>query len=158
MEKIVILSQCKNATTSLAFACKRITGFSQSGWVFDPNGKFHKKFSGNSSKDISLIFDEIDRCGIIHDDPFAFYYDEIIQKYPDAKYILSYRKSADWYKSFANDFWVKWKGQYKIKQNYYGKDISDKEHLIDVYEKTNKSIIEYTNNKYICINFYVFIK
>jgi len=143
-QKIFIVSQCKNASSTIRTVVHTLFG-----------GKAHS-WSGQKMLSHTEIMWEgvwgiVDNHNICSDDPMPIIYQELHEKYPDAKFILSYRNPEDWYESFHEGFNYYWHGKYKLKQFIYPYDLKDteqKDNFINRYNEINKQIIQYAK-KYI---------
>jgi hypothetical protein len=146
--KIVVLSQCKNGTTTICSSIQMVSKMKLHGWL---GNKFYRK----KHKEVWLpeLFKEIDKYDILHDDPMPFIYQELHEHYQAMgirpKYILSYRNPEDWYNSFHYGFSRDWSGKYRGKRKLYPydlRDITKKELFINAYIRLNEKIIKYFND------------
>jgi len=143
--KVFILSQCKNASTSICDSVKVLTRLKGKDWIGRSAIKEDLSFNW------AFIWKYIEKYSVITDDPFPFIYKEIYNRYPDSKYILTYRDPNTWLDSFRFGFEKDWNGLFKIKQALYPfRNIQDnKDQIKEIYNDLNNDILSffsYRNN------------
>ena len=144
--KIFILSQCKNATTSLYHAISALTNTKTYDWLgkdIISRGEYNWKY----------IWKQCEKYNLNHDDPFPFIYKEVYQRYPNAKYILTYRDTDEWLESFSDGFEEAWRKKYVVKQFLYQSPYFDKDLLKKVYRQTNQDILAFATEHIPAENF-----
>lgn len=93
----------------------------------------------------NYIKDILTKYDVIQDMPWPFYYKEIYDLYPDARYILTYREPEKWIRSvvryFASIRTPNIKKMYGVPQAEGNEEI-----FIEKYNELNSQIISFFNN------------
>jgi len=134
--KIFGIGLNKTGTTTLG-TCFEILGFTHIGC--EPN-VFDMYKNGNKVG----VFDVIKQYDSFEDWPWPMIYKEIDKKFPESKFILTIRKSADvWYDSLCK--YAKRSGPTEYRRVIYGYDMPQghRKHHIDFYNKHNKDVRNY---------------
>lgn len=139
--KIFILGFHKTGTTSLAKALVvlgyRICGFVNPPSNYTPETHTKEELFENTYKPL------LNRYDVFEDTPWFIFYKELLDLYPEAKFILTIRPVDKWYKSALKHF-----GGYDRKSFHWiydgvGDPAGKMELFISKYKQHNKDVIEY---------------
>jgi len=130
----------KTGTSSLGRALKKI-GFSRH------VGCHLESLKNLKNGNLNPIFDLVDKNNCFEDWPWPLMYRELYEKYQDAKFILTTRKTPDiWYESLCKH--ATRKGPTEHRKLAYGHSMPHdyKEHHIQFYLDHNEEVIEFFEN------------
>lgn len=172
-EKIFVIGLNKTGTTSLAVMFKSL------GYVIGDQVAGERLIRDYARRDFDRILELCDTAEVFQDIPFSLpgTYKVVYGKYPDAKYVLSERDSAEeWYRSLTRfhrnivndgkpvtakhleDYFYRWKGYLLESQKAaYGateETLYDEELYKSCYLKHNAEVRSFFDGKdnFICVN------
>lgn len=128
----------KTATTSLAEALRHL-GYRVTGpnWTDNPNiaDEVHE-----------MAFALADKFDAFQDNPWPILYEQLDQRFPDSKFVLTIRPTADWIRSMVNHFSEK---ETPMRQWIYGvgHPKGNEEVYIARYVRHNQDVIEYFKDR-----------
>lgn len=98
-----------------------------------------------------FLFDLSDRYDVVEDHPWPMMYKELTGRYPQAKFIFTYRDSESWLRSIINHT-IENRGPSENKLHLFGHDspIGNEKVYLNKFEQHKKEIIEYFQG---CDNF-----
>ena len=99
--KIICAGYAKTGTKSIAKALRHL-GFTVFDWeeqIFDFVDDWVDVFQNGAKPDVKRLYQNADACV---DMPGTFFYEEILEAFPDCKVILSERDEDSWLKSHVN--------------------------------------------------------
>ncbi|MEX2362543.1 MAG: sulfotransferase family protein [Balneolaceae bacterium] len=143
-KKVFVLGFHKTGTTSLAKALLvlgyRVCGFVNPKPDFTPSTHTKAELFNETYKPLLNEYD------VFEDTPWFIFYKELLELYPDAKFILTIRPTEAWYKSAVKHF-----GGYDRKSYHWiydgvGDPLGNKELYVQKYSQHNKTIVEYFKN------------
>lgn len=146
-KKVFVLGFHKTGTTSLAKALVvlgyRVCGFVNPLSNFTPHTHTRKELFEARYKPLLKEYD------VFEDTPWFIFYKDLLELYPDAKFILTIRPVEKWYKSALKHF-----GGYDRKSYHWiydgkGDPEGNKQLYIQKYNQHNKDVIKHfkKNNK-----------
>ena len=160
--KVFIIGSIKTATTTAGHALEQLGLNHYHGGHKTANIMMPMVLSGEYEK----IFDIIDQYDSFDDIPFSHgdFYKVLFERYPESKFVLTVRDKISWSQSMIKQFtWynspldapldkshkLDWIGAYKHFELTYGDVIisTNREYVMDIYEKRNKEIISFFENK-----------
>ena len=103
--KIICVGIGKTGTTSISKALRHL-GYTVFDWeeqVFDFQDHWVDVFQNGAQLDVKRVYQHAD--GVV-DAPGNFFWEEILEAYPDSKVILSEREEDSWLKSLGNQLQV----------------------------------------------------
>lgn len=139
--KVFVLGFHKTGTTSLAKALLilgyRVCGFVGNDKSITPTTHTRQDFFESTYKPLLNNYDAFE------DTMWFMFYKELVELYPDAKFILSIRNEEQWYKSMAKHF-----GGYNRELFHWiydgiGDPLEDKDLYISKYKKHNDDVIQF---------------
>ena len=103
--KIICVGIGKTGTTSISKALRHL-GYTVFDWeeqVFDFQDHWVDVFQNGAQLDVKRVYQHADA---VVDAPGNFFWEEILEAYPDSKVILSEREEGSWLKSLVNQLQV----------------------------------------------------
>ena len=103
--KIICVGIGKTGTTSISKALRHL-GYTVFDWeeqVFDFQDHWVDVFQNGAQLDVKRVYQHADA---VVDAPGNFFWEEILEAYPDSKVILSEREENSWLKSLVNQLQV----------------------------------------------------
>lgn len=139
--KVFILGFHKTGTTSITKAMLRL-GYRVCGNMNQINEFDSRHHTTLDLFDMALPI--IDRYDVFEDTPWFMLYEELLENYPDSKFILTLRNPESWYKSVLKHFggYSEWNFHSWIYKGH-GDPIGNKDLYIYTYTKHNKAVQEY---------------
>lgn len=145
--KVFVLGFHKTGTTSLAKALV-VLGYRVCGFVNPPTNYTPETHTREELFE-AIYKPFLEKYDMFEDTPWFIFYRELLELYPDAKFILTKRPVDGWFKSVLNHF-----GGYDRKSYHWiydgeGDPEGNKELYIEKYTEHNRDVIEYfkKNNK-----------
>ena len=103
--KIICVGLAKAGTKSISKALRNL-GFTVFDWeeqVFDFQDHWVDVFQNGAKPDVRRVYQNADA---VVDNPGNFFWEEILEAFPDSKVILSEREEDSWLKSMVNQLQV----------------------------------------------------
>jgi len=140
-KKVFIIGFHKTGTTSLTKAMVRL-GYRVCGSMYQIEEFDESCHSSNDLFDLAQPL--IDQYDVFEDTPWFMLYRELLDHYPESKFILTIRPADQWYRSVSKHFggYDQWKFHSWIYQGC-GDPIGNKNLYIDTYNKHNKAVQKY---------------
>lgn len=111
-------------------------------------GKHDHLFEAIKEQDWTAIDKAVSMHDAFRDMPWPLFYEELFQRYPNGKFILTVRDSQEWIKSCKNHY--KDNGDILFAK-IYGENrhfpVGNEKHWISTYEKHNQSVRDFFNDK-----------
>lgn len=142
--KVFVIGFHKTGTTSLARALLRL-GYRVCGFI-NPEKEVHTS-EHNSQSLFAVARPLLQEYDAFEDIPWFMFYKELLETYPDGKFILTMRTGESWYKSALKHY-----GGYDRKSFHWiydgeGDPVGNKELFIKKYEQHNEEVINYFKSK-----------
>lgn len=138
--KVFCIGFHKTGTTSLELALKRL-GYSVV-------GSFGTKDPDIAGKVHEMAYALVENYDAFEDNPWPILYQELDQKFPGSKFILTRRPAEAWIRSQVKDFA---KTQTPMRRWIYGENAGCPEGneatYIERYERHNREVLEYFKNR-----------
>ncbi len=139
--KVFVLGFHKTGTSSLAKALV-VLGYRVCGFVNPPTNYTPDMYTREE------LFEDwykpfLKKYDVVEDTPWFIFYRELLELYPDAKFILTIRPVDKWYKSALKHFGGYDRKSYHWIYNGEGDPEGNKELYIKKYTEHNKDVIRY---------------
>lgn len=150
-KKVFIIGFHKTGTTSLTRAMVRL-GYRVCGGMNQIKGFDQTRHSTGDLFEMAQPL--LDQYDVFEDTPWFMLYKELLDKYPESKFILTLRPAEQWYKSVLTHFagYDQWNYHSWIYQGH-GDPAGNKKLYINTYKKHNEAVQKYfrENNKELLI-------
>jgi len=137
MTKIIGVGWQKTGTTTLGVALSKL-GLNAASWTRETSLLYKR---GQSD----LLLELTDEFDAFDDFPWLFFYNEIYERHPGSKFILTTRKDIDtWYNSARKHRQRARRNAFNLDDAMYdGRDIEDRDAIIAIYEKHVTSVRQF---------------
>lgn len=146
MNKVFVVGFQKTGTTSLTYALRilgiRLRNAPARINAREKDGEIVKGDSGLEDKFLEAVCEAADKSDGLNDSPMPFFFRQMDERYPESKFIMTYRDPDKWVSSLSSHFP---NGTNALRHWMYGVEsiFGNEEIVKDVYRRQNQRIRDY---------------